>query len=75
MTHMVFDSHQGWVQRAPSFTPLRSFGSGAPRIADPKTAPIESREFVILLDQARAGDLEAQAELRFRGQNYTRPSK
>jgi hypothetical protein len=74
MTVMRFDSHRGWYN--PS-APLRTFSGGsgyrAPRRAeDPATVarrvPVESRDFFILLDDARRGCPASRAELALRGQ-------
>jgi hypothetical protein len=79
MTIMQFDSHRGWYNPRPDFAsrpyradaPLR--GRVTPYAPDPRRVPIEKRDFHVLLEQARAGDEAARAELRLRGNNYTRP--
>ena len=79
MTVMQFDSRLGWYNPRPDIAsrqfrcdaPLRS-ATYRPATPDPKTAPIEIRDFFVLLDQARAGDAAAREELRVRGNRTTR---
>jgi hypothetical protein len=71
MTIMQFDSHAGWYNPNPapvSRYATRSRSSYTPAPSDPKKVPIESRCFFVLLDAARAGCKESQAELKLRGQ-------
>jgi hypothetical protein len=81
MTVMRFDSHRGWYNPRPDLAsrPYRAdapfsggYGSASYRAPDPRKVDIAKRDFNTLLDQARSGDLAAQAELRLRGNNPTR---
>jgi hypothetical protein len=70
MTVMQFDSHVGWYNPAAPLRSSRSFclppRSALPR--DPRSIPIESRCFFVLLDDARAGCAASRSELALRGQ-------
>ena len=69
MTVMQFDSHRGWYNPNPSpTTRFYRCAAPAPRRQDPKTVPIESRDFFVLLDDARRGCAESRTELALRGQ-------
>lgn len=71
MSHLRFDSRNGWIAREYLPTPCRAIPAER-KPANPQTVAIESRCFFVLLDQARAGNPEAQAELKTRGQNMQR---
>ena len=73
MTVMQFDSHRGWYNpNPPRINVSRSYSSYKEPTYDPKRVAIEKRDFSILLEQARGGDIEAQAELRLRGNKTSR---
>lgn len=74
---MQFDSHRGWYNPVPDFA-SRPYRADAPiydrprYTGKPETAPIETREYSVLLMQARSGDKAAEVELRFRGNRTSR---
>lgn len=73
MTVMQFDSHRGWYNpERPRINVSRSYSSYIEPTYEPKRVAIEKRDFFTLVEQARSGDTEAQAELRLRGNNMSR---
>ena len=70
MTVMQFDSHAGWYNPAAPLRSSRGFRP-LPRPAAPtapRSIPLESRCFFVLLDDARAGCAASRNELALRGQ-------